>query len=328
VKWLLVLITLFALPLLAAPKADDIAAYRALADKDRQLATVGYRLVAANAPFCLTTVANPGWVIHDIAQYPDLATAKAAFGGNGEFLISATIDGGAAQTAGLQSGDALQRLNAASTGVDFGTIARSYGPKRGYRGMDAANAALSALFGQSAGQQILVTFRRDGIVREATLTPVKSCASGFYVDTRDKVDAGADGTMVRVTSGLMNFVGNDTDQLAAAVAHELSHNLLNHRAQLESHDHTNAKTVLQTEIEADRLSVWLMANAGFDTSAAPRFAERFGRKFGMGIFNDGTHPRWKDRVASMREEIGRINAARNANDRLDPPLLSTLRNRR
>jgi hypothetical protein len=40
---------------------------------------VGHRLALANAPFCARKSRNPGWVLHDKAQYPDPATAQAAF---------------------------------------------------------------------------------------------------------------------------------------------------------------------------------------------------------------------------------------------------------
>jgi predicted Zn-dependent protease len=105
------------------------------------------------------------------------------------------------------------------------------------------------------------------------LNPAPICASRFWIDTKSKLDAGADGYNVRITEALVSFAAND-DELAAAVAHELSHNLLEHREKLRRM-RKSAGNIRATEIEADRLSVWLMANAGYDPSAAVRFIERF-----------------------------------------------------
>jgi predicted Zn-dependent protease len=76
-----------------------------------------------------------------------------------------------------------------------------------------------------------------------------------------------------------------------------------------------------TEIEADRLSVWLMANAGYDPLAAVRFIERFGRATDPALISDGTHLRWRGRVDIMQSEISRINGSMKFNGLYPPPLL-------
>ena len=146
-----------------------------------------------------------------------------------------------------------------------------------------------------------------------------ACASDFWVDTKAKLDAGADGERVRVTSGLLLFADTD-NELAAAVAHELSHNLLGHRERLNAVKRRTSE-ILATEIEADRLSVWLMANAGYEPAAALRFAERYGRKTGLGIFSEGTHLRWKNRVKVMQAEIDLMQKTLKQDGLLPPPLL-------
>src|SRR3546814_2842022 len=66
----------------------------------------------------------------------------------------------------------------------------------------------------------------------------------------------------------------------------------------------------QTEIEADRLSVWLLAGAGYDPAAAARFWSRFGQRKGRPLFQASTHPSWRDRVAALEAEAATIAAAR------------------
>ena len=153
-----------------------------------------------------------------------------------------------------------------------------------------------------------------------TLNPPAICASKFWLDTKSSLDAGADGDGVRVTEGLLAFTTQDDAELAAVVAHEMAHNLLGHRERLSGN--RSRKAILATETEADRLSVWLMANAGYDPVAAVRFAERYGRKTGLGIFSDGTHLRWKNRVKLMQGEIDLMQRTSKTGGLYAPSLLT------
>src|SRR3546814_9337771 len=93
--------------------------------------------------------------------------------------------------------------------------------------------------------------------------------------------------------------------LAAAVAHELAHNILRHRERLDAADvdrglfkgfGRSARLFRQTEVEADRLSVWLMRGAGYDPQAAVRLWGRFGTRGGPVLIQPSTHPPRRDRV--------------------------------
>ena len=54
----------------------------------------------------------------------------------------------------------------------------------------------------------------------------------------------------------------------------------------------NARRIRETEVEADRLSVYLMERAGYDPEAAVRFWSRFGRR-GLNFLGSPTHPNWR-----------------------------------
>ncbi len=298
----------------SAPSSDQIAAYRALGQQDLRLAVISHRLAAANAPFCERRERNPGWVLHDEIQYPDLETARAAFGFRQPISISAVVPGGAADQLGIKAGDGLVAFNDEMLGVE-----KEVRSKQSAERVENIQRELKQKL--ATGEPIKLTLDTVGGKRPFNLSPPEVCTSHFWVDARSNLDAGADGDGVRITEGLMTFAGTDDAELAAVVAHELSHNLLGHRKRLKLAKRRK-KEVLATEIEADRLSVWLMANAGYDPKAALRFTERHGRKTGLGIFSDGTHLRWKNRLKVMQAEIDLMAATPKQGGLLPPPLLA------
>ena len=309
----LIFLLVLAAPNVAATSRSDIAAYQALAKQDLLLATVGYRLASANVPFCQRKSRNPGWVLHDKAQYPDPVTAQAAFGFRAPVAVSAVVPGGPAEALGFKASDGIIAIN----GAALSDLKHGQEKASGERLEKLQDMLADAL--DTTGAAEITIMAAEGR-KTLTVTPPAICASRFWVDTKSKLDAGADGVSVRVTEGLMAFTANEEAQLAAVVAHELAHNLLAHRQQLAAKG-PGKKHILSTEIEADRLSVWLMANAGYDVAAAPRFIERFGRKTGLGIFSAGTHLRWKNRQRVLQEEITSISQMVEKDGLRPPPLL-------
>ena len=313
-KWAagILLMAAWITPSYAAAPAD-VAAYHALAQQDLRLATIGYRLAKANAPFCDRKTISPGWVLHDEAQYPDKGLAKTAFAFRSPVAIASVVPGGEAARLGLQPGDGI----AAIDGIDVtGPIAVKKG--RATARVEKIQTLLMDAFAKSGSA--VVSMKMAAGPKDVKLQPPAVCASVFWVDTKTKLDAGADGVSVRVTEGMMAFAAADDAELAAVVAHEMAHNLLRHRDRLVATGGAK-KEILATELEADRLSVWLMQNAGYDPAAAVRFIERFGRKTSLGIFSDATHSRWGNRQMLMQAEIASMKQVDAQNGLRSPPLL-------
>lgn len=311
-------------PAAAKVKPKDVDAYRALVALDKRLATTGYRLAKANAPFCRDTWRNPGWVLHSYRQYPDRETAKAAFRFPMPVAIAAVVDDGPADRAGLRAGDAFTDLPG---GIFWGGERVRHRPNPEL--LDTVNARIYALFAGKAPATLPFAVPGDGVPRVVTLDPTPVCASGFFISSGGKADAGADGRNVRVSVKLAEFTP-DEDEFAFIVAHELAHNILRHRARLDAADvkrglgrmfGKSKRLIRQTEVEADKLALWLMVNADYKPEAALNFIERFGRKYGHGFFADGTHYRWKKRREIMQEELLRLNATQYGEHGLLPPLL-------
>jgi beta-barrel assembly-enhancing protease len=70
-------------------------------------------------------------------------------------------------------------------------------------------------------------------------------------------------------------------------------------------------SIRQTEIEADRLGIYLMERASYDPAAAVRFWTRYG-PHPLNFLRSRDHPGWRERVALMQAEIAKIRAARAA----------------
>jgi beta-barrel assembly-enhancing protease len=314
VKWIAAIAMLVACgKAYAAPSPEQLAAYRALVAQDLRLATVGYRLASANSPFCEKRQRNPGWVLHDEKQYPDREIARAAFSLRHPVAVSSVVAGGEAERLGIKAGDGMIAINDAVVSIHT-EIQHKQSAERIESIENGLRRALE-IYGP-----VRVTLQTADGRTIVALNPPETCKSRFWVDASSKLDAGADGEGVRITEGLMAFVGADDDELAAVVAHELAHNLLGHRERLAKVKR-RSREILATEIEADRLSVWLMTNAGFDPGGALRFAERYGRKTGLGIFSDGTHLRWKNRRRLMQAEIDLMAQLQKQNGLVPPPLL-------
>ncbi|MAC11863.1 MAG: peptidase M48 family protein [Sphingorhabdus sp.] len=305
--------------------------YHELQAMDGQLATIGYRLATANAPLCERLDGATGLQLHDIAQYRDRDAITGVFAFESPVEVEAVVPGSPGDTAGILPDDALvalhhetqtQRIKAMTEGLTDDPYMRIQ------RIADAFAAATSA------GHPVTLDLLRHGRPLSITLTPAPACATRFQLLIEKGYDAGADGRMVSVNLPLMQYALGAPDgegQLAAVVAHEFAHNILRHRERLNAVDikrgigrmfGKNPRRIRQTEEEADRLSVWLLANAGYDPASAIRFWERFGREHGEGLISDGTHARWKERAKAIDEEIARLPTAATRDGAKVPPILT------
>ncbi len=163
---------------------------------------------------------------------------------------------------------------------------------------------------------------RDTVVR---LRADPACRARFEVRAGSETNASADDLRVLVSSDLVDPDRRDAD-LAPLVAHELAHIVLGHDKALERYRGgllpgfgRGGRVLRDSETAADRLSVYLLALAGYRPDDAIDFWARFGRRTDAGILSDRTHPGWKDRVAAIRAEVARIAAQRAVGQPPTPP---------
>jgi len=300
---------LLAPPAHAAPAAAQRDTLEALRAVDVAVARVGHRLAVANRARCDLIRPATGLLLHGIEQYGGAYRTAAAqvFALGDAPGVAAVLPGSAAERAGVHTGDAIVAINDAATATtdisggkgDFDRMARV---------LDQLEAAL-------ASGPVKLGITRGAERLSLRLGGEPACASRFQVLSAPGLSASADGQYVQVTSAMAAYFANE-DEMAAILAHELAHNILRHRERLDAQGVArglfgkfgkDAARVRETEIEADRLSLKLLADAGYRLQAAPEFWRRFGREHGFGIFSDATHLRWKPRVALLEAEIAALD---------------------
>lgn len=312
--------------------SKPLSGFQYLQSQDQRLLNIGYRLTTANARYCGGDNRRAGFQLHDIEQYPDQDAARAAYGFDTPIAVNTLVTDSPAAVAGLQVGDNIIAINGQSV-IDIAEAvidadsAEDLGEEQpGYRRIAAINRFLQQSLQSGA---LTLTIARQQATRTISFTPAAGCASDFEIAISEDRLASANGRRVRISTGFADYFLND-DEFAAVAAHELAHNLLKHRERLDAQEVNrsffgqfgkNAERIKATEIEADRLSVWLMANAGYDPQAAIRFWTRYGKQHGKGIFSASTHYRWKKRVELFTEEITKMATVEPIDRKRPPPLL-------
>ena len=298
-------------------RASSLVATRAL---DQRVATIGYRLAVAAPDLCPNRRNQPGFALHDLSQYDRgfRPAASRAFGLDAGPGVLALVPGGPAERAGLRLDDVLISLDGRP--LPHGDP----GGERSFERMAQILDALEAAFADGAAE---AEIRRAGAPLTLRLGSEPGCASRFELLVTRGMNARADGRYVQVTVALAAFAADDAE-LAAVLAHEFAHNILGHRVRLDQAGVSrgffgnfgrNARTIRETEIEADRMSVYLMERAGYDPEAAVRFWSRFGRR-GFNFLGSPTHPNWRSRIALLETEIAAIRSARAAGRVPVPPV--------
>ncbi len=309
---LLLLLALMATPAAAAdsPRPADMALLKTLRAADVRVATIGERLAIANVALCPRPVYRTGLLLHDIGQYSGALqnTAQALFRFERPITVEAVVPGSPAAQAGIAPDSAL----IATDGVPVDTL------PAGKAAFGRMEKLLDRIDGQLTDGVLGVDMLDHGVRRQARIEGIAGCASRFQIVLGNAVNAAADGRYVQIEGKMVDFTAND-NELAAVLAHELAHNILDHRARLDAAGvdrgllgtvGRSAALIQRIESEADRLSVYLMTNAGYDAKAATGFWDRMGREHGLGIFSDATHLRRGPRVALFRRELTALDALR------------------
>lgn len=280
--------------------AADTGAFHRMAALDTRMQTVGWRLARANAHWCPNLAPSVGLLVQDLQSWhePDAARAAFAVGPATQVVVGAVAAGSPAAKAGLRPGQALHTIVDTVLATDLAPAAP---------GTYARQIELLDLLDDSLRRNdwVAIGIDTDAGRQVVKLAAEDICASRFEIVSGGK-RAQADGSRVVVSDRIAAELSDD-DQFAFVVAHELAHNVLSHVAALKREGRGWSR-VRRTEREADRLAVWLMANAGYDTRGAARFMSGWARQHDVG-FLDPTHDAWDERLAGVEAEIALIAAS-------------------
>jgi Peptidase family M48/PDZ domain len=276
--------------------------------KDLRLASIAYRIATANADHCRTPDPLTGMLIHDQSSY-DESVRPAIFRRYGlaaGFGVRALVAGSAADRAGIRPGDEIVRVDRVEMNLFRPDMV---GRKASSHRTEAFEDFLA---GKLRAGSATMTIQRHGAPISFQLMADPGCGGRTVVVPANDFNAWSDGRYVAVTSRLMNDVADDSE-LAFVVAHEMSHNILQHSLQLRGRSHLLAEfgigsgRVKMTEVEADTLAVGLLMKAGYNLEAPARFLVRSEQKrpYDFAI----THPGLKRRLEIVNVEIAKLQSA-------------------
>jgi len=267
-----------------------------LGRQDLRLATVAERMLGANDAVCRQHMPLTGMILHSRDQY-SAVTAGDAFA-NGRVAVEAVVPDAAAARAGITAGDGLAAIGTVRTDT---MVRDGEAPLR-----DTAFAALAGSTGPLALMLV-----RGGEERAVSIAAPPGCRALVEIRSSDSLNARSDGRVIQVNYGLAAQATDD--ELAVIFAHELGHLVLEHRRRLTEAGvkkgffgefGRNRRLNRQVEEEADRMSVHLLANAGYDPAIAPAFwRSKLGKRAGGGLFRSGTYPSPSARAQLVEQEI-------------------------
>jgi hypothetical protein len=252
--------------------------------------------------------------------------AHVAFGMDERLQVTGVLAGSGAAQAGLKVGDGL----VAAGGKPLPT---------GPHALSLMGATVGPLI--EAQASLPMTIERHGSNRQITVPVTRACAFGIELGNADNINAYADGSRVMVTRGMIGFTRSD-DELAYVLANGLAHNMLGHAGAVR-----NTATLgsivdnlvrvnpddsmligsggikampAGLDAAADRLSLYLLARAGYDIDGADDFWKRLAETYPATVLNGFTanHPSTAARVAAIERAAGEIKAKRAAKKPLTP----------
>jgi len=254
-----------------------------LLQRQERVYRVAAPLIIKNAVLCRTQ-ARPllGFTAKNQYSYPpELAVAaRQSLGLDERLQVMQILDGSGAMRAGLKRGDILQTIQ--DLNIPTGPQAEP----------DTARM-LSPILKNLSELNITVVRQNQPITVNVPLT--LACAFAIDVGNTQHVNAYADGRRILLTRGLLDWLSTDED-VAVIIAREIAHNVLQHAKQLQQMatlsividnlllfkpDQVAANssngikiTPEKMDQEADRLALFMLARAGYDTANFTRVMQK------------------------------------------------------
>ena len=282
------------------PGEASLAAMRAL---DQRVAAIGHRLAVANldllrrrAPGC---PASRSTISRNMARTSGRPRSR-AFGLDAGPAVLALAAGGPAERAGLRADDILLAFDGRPAAAR-----RRPAASGSFAQMERILAALDEAF---ADGRATIAVRRGGARLAIAVAAEQGCATRFQLipgrsaqrPRRRPLRPGHHRASPNMSPTMASWRRcSPTNSPIMCSATGCGSTRRGVRRGFLGNFGRNARRIRETEIEADRLSVYLMERAGYDPQAAVRFWSRFGRR-GLNFLGSPTHPNWRPRVRADR----------------------------
>lgn len=272
-------------------------AVQALHFQDERLARIMAPLLLANRELCPALMPLTGMVLHSGDQYGE--AGQALFTGPA-VAIAAVAASSAAAAAGIKAGDGLLVIG--------GTQLAQFRPRGPVSVRDQVHDLLAS---QPAEDAVIVSIERNGHAQDITVRSAAACRALVEITASEKPTAFTDGRIIQISYALAASLTDE--ELAVVAGHELAHLVLEHGRRLEEagissgirgeigkHRRANRRA----EVEADLLSVHLLANAGYSPHSAPQYWRSAARHLsGSGALRSRIYPAPSARATAMEAEI-------------------------
>jgi beta-barrel assembly-enhancing protease len=303
-----------------APSASaEQQALQAMVAMQDRLYRVAAPLLVNNTDLCKKNARNLlGFTAKNRYSYSNefAGAAQKSLGLDDRLQVMGVLAGGGAARAGVRHGDVL-------LAVEDKNLPKGESAER-----DAASILAPMMSGRSS---IALSVLRDGSRLSLNVPLTYACAFGIELGNTENVVAYSDGHRVLITRGMLNTVRSD-DELAFVLAKEMAHNALSHSTKQRTSATTGGIIDNLTRIRpdmsamsgmaglrpmpqdldamADKLSLYMLARAGYDIDQAIPFWQRMASQYPATVLNAYTalHPSINYRVAAMEKTIKDIRA--------------------
>ncbi len=313
------LVQAVAAPKLTAPRVtpqqEELKSLVALQDR---LYGIAAPLLVNNAALCRNNARNLlGFTAKTKFSYAaEFIEAATALGLTDQLQVTGVLAGSGAEKVGLQRGDLLVAIQDKPVPI----------------GADAERQTALMLGSLvNSHSNIRLAIARNGGNQTLNVPLTRACAFGIELGNTDNVISYADGRRVLISAGMIKFLRSD-DELAYVIAKEMAHNTLTHpaRQRLTSTLSGVIDNLVrlrpdaaplsgtagvkpyppQLDAAADRLSLYMVARAGYKVDDASAFWQRLANQYPASVLNGYTaiHPATTYRIAAIEQTVSAIEA--------------------
>ncbi|HEY0847968.1 MAG TPA: peptidase M48 [Noviherbaspirillum sp.] len=281
-------------------------------EQQRRLYRIAAPLIRHNAELCKARAQPlPGFNARNKYSYSrDFVASAASVLGLGERLrVTEVLSGSGAEKSGVRAGDSLIAVNDKPFPV-------------GRQAEQRATILLASAMQDHASFKLELS--RGGEHLTLQVPHTRGCAFGIELGNTDEINSYSDGRRVMVTRGMLDFVRSD-QELAYVLAKEMAHGALvrsprfSMAALIDSFRLQGVRRPLQPtdqpapytpvlDATADKLSLYMLARAGYDYEDAPEFWQRLAAQYPASTPASHTalHPSTEYRLSVMTRVIERI----------------------